>query len=144
MLTHLWVECHFSKLGQVEKIHGEGIGQYLSFWQGSIHQIFWRLLRHIGTFVDTLGRCWHTCGQSASAQNLGWVQQIYGGVGRSIYQLLLGPHAPNCWRFKRHIGTFLHQPQVADTPIGWSRSTQHTHISFTITASILFIYHIIE
>ena len=78
-----------------------------------------------------LGRCWHTCGQSASAKNLGWVQQIYGGVGRSISQLLLGPHAPKFWRFLRHIGIFLHQPQVADTPMDVSRSNQHTHSSFT-------------
>ena len=41
------------------------------------------------------------------------------GAGRSISQLLLGPHAPNTFsRFLRHIGTFLDYLGGVDTPMG--------------------------
>ena len=41
------------------------------------------------------------------------------GVGRSVFQLLLRPLAPNVlWRFLRHIGRFLDHLGGVDTPIG--------------------------
>ena len=44
------------------------------------------------------------------------VEQIYGGAGRSISQILLRHHAPNfAWRFLRHIGTFVHHLGGVDT-----------------------------
>ena len=43
--------------------------------------------------------------------DLGHIEQIYGGVGRSISQLLLELHAPIFWKLLRHIGTFLHHLQ---------------------------------
>ena len=56
---------------------------------------------------------------STSAQKLGQVEQIYGGAGNSISQLLLGPHAPNTiWRFLQHTATFLDHLGGVDTPAG--------------------------
>ena len=41
------------------------------------------------------------------------------GEGRSISQLLLGPHAPNTfWKFLRHIGTFVDHLGGVITPVG--------------------------
>ena len=66
-----------------------------------------------------LGRCWHTCRLSTSNKNQSQVEQRHGRVGRSVFQLLLGPHAPNVlWRFLRHIGRFLDHLGDVDTPIG--------------------------
>ena len=48
-----------------------------------------------GNISRLLGRCSHTHGQRASAQKVGQVEPIHVGVGRSISQLLLGPHVPN-------------------------------------------------
>ena len=48
---------------------------------------------------------------------LGQVEQIHGG-GESISQHLLGPHAPNFWRFLRHIGTLLDYLGGVCTPTG--------------------------
>ena len=40
-------------------------------------------------------------------------------MGRSISELLLGPHAPNAfWRFLRHIGTFSDHLGGVVTPVG--------------------------
>ena len=78
----------------------------------------WRFLRHIGTFLDPLkgvdtqwAEHWHPKTRSNWA-NI-W------GVGRSISQLLIGPHAPNfVWKFLRHIGTFLDNMGGVNTPVG--------------------------
>ena len=62
---------------------------------------------HIGTLLDHLGGV-GTSMDRVSAPNMGQVEQIHGGVGKSISQHLLGPHAPTCfWRFLQHIGTLL-------------------------------------
>ena len=49
----------------------------------------------------------------------GYVEQIYGGTGRSISQLLSGPNVPNLFgRFLRQIETFLDHLWGVDTPVG--------------------------
>ena len=84
---------------------------------------------HVSNFLEvaethmkisrSLGKFCHTCGQSSSTQNLGQVEKICGGLGRSISQLLLGPHAPNTfWRLLRHIGTFLDHLGSVLTAVG--------------------------
>ena len=61
-----------------------------------MHQIFfWRFLRHIGTFLDHLGGVGTHAGRVPVPRNWADVEQIHGGVGRSVSQLLLGPHAPS-------------------------------------------------
>ena len=58
-------------------------------------------------------------GRALAPQKPGQVEQIYGGMRRSISQLLLGHHAPNVlWRFLRHIETFLDYVGGVDTPTG--------------------------
>ena len=42
-------------------------------------------------------RCWPTCGQSASAQKAGQVEQIHLGMGRSISNLHYGPMQQIIW-----------------------------------------------
>ena len=43
---------------------------------------------------------------------------MYGGVGRSVSQLLLRPDAPNIfWIFLRHIATFLDYLGGVDIPV---------------------------
>ena len=50
---------------------------------------------------------------------LGQVEQIHLGMGRSICQLLLRPHAPNTfWRFQNHIEIFLDHLGGVDPPVG--------------------------
>ena len=53
-----------------------------------------------------LGRCWHTCRQSASTQNWAKLSKYMGEIERSISQLLLGPYAPIFWKILWHIGIF--------------------------------------
>ena len=80
--------------------------------------IFWRFLRHIGTFLDHL-RGVDTSMDGALVPKPGQVQQIYWGIGRSISQLLLELHAPNTFcRFLRHIETFPDHMGYVDTPAG--------------------------
>ena len=67
----------------------------------------------------SLGKCFDSCGQSASAPKLGQVEKIHGGVGRSISLPPLELHAPNLfWKFLRHIGTFLDHLGGVETSIG--------------------------
>ena len=84
-----------------------------------MHQIFWKLLRHIGTFVDYLGGVDTPAGWVPVTKTKAKLSKDMGRVGRSVFQLLLGPHAPNVlWRFLRHIGRFLDHLGDVDTPIG--------------------------
>ena len=95
---------------------GRSISQLL-LWPHAPN-IFWRFLWHIETFLDHLG-CWHTNGQSTCTHKPGQVEQIHGGVGRSISQLLLGHHAQNVlWRFLRHEESFLDHVGGVATPAG--------------------------
>ena len=94
------------------------------------------------------GRCWPTYGQSAGAQNPGQVEQIHGGVGWSISQLLLGPLAPNflevpethrnistqptgclhtCWWAKIHPK----HPHYLQAIFTWFKASQHQFLSYT-------------
>ena len=59
-----------------------------------MHQHFWRFMIHIGTLLDHLGGV-GTPMDRVSAPNMGQVEQIHGGVGKSLSQHLLRPHAPN-------------------------------------------------
>ena len=103
-------------LGQVEQIPG-GLGKSISqHLLGSHAPIFLDVSETHKKIFRLLWRCWHTYMQSVSAWILGQVEQIHGGVGKSISQHLLGPiHAPRTffWRFLRpdnwaKIGTFQH------------------------------------
>ena len=118
MLPNLQVDCQHSKLGWVEQIQRR-VGM-------SISQLL--LKPHAPNILEApkthrnicrlLGRCWHTCRLSTSNKNQSQVEQRHGRVGRSVFQLLLGPHAPNVlWRFLRHIGTFLDHLRDVDTPL---------------------------
>ena len=84
-----------------------------------MHQIFfWWFLRHVGTFLDYLGGV-DTPGDRVPVLNTGPSWANTWGVGRSISQLLLGPHAPNIFSQNlRHIGTFLDYLGGVDTPMG--------------------------
>ena len=99
---------------------GEGAGQYLSFHIGPhAPNTFCRFLRHIGTFVDHFGGVDTPAARVPSAPKTGPKLSKYMGEGRSISQLLLGPHAPNTFcRFLRDIGTFLDYLGGVDTPVG--------------------------
>ena len=54
---------------------------------------FWVVSEIYRNIFRPLGQCWHTHGQSASAQNMSKLSK-YMEEGRSICQLLLGLHAP--------------------------------------------------
>ena len=116
---HPQAECQHSKLGWVEQMHGRvwrSISQLLLGPHAP--NIFWKFLRHIGTFLDYLGGVDTPVGRVPVPKTRpSWANTF--GVGRSISQLLLGSHAPNTfWRFLRHIGIFLDHLGGVDTPIG--------------------------
>ena len=65
-----------------------------------------------------LGRWWHTCGQSASAQKLGWVEQIHGGDGKvNISASFRAPWTKFFLRFLRCKGICLDHLGGVDTPV---------------------------
>ena len=96
------------KPGQVEQIHVEWGGQYLRLLLGFHAPLFfWRFLRHIGTFLEHLRGVDTPMGIALTPKSRPKLSKYMGGAGRSISQLLLGPHAPHFfWRFLRHIGIF--------------------------------------
>ena len=80
---------------KVEKIHGgerRAISQLLLGPHAAIVLEVQQTHRNI---YRSLGRCWHTCGQTTGTQKPCQVEKIHGGGKRSISQLLLEPHAPN-------------------------------------------------
>ena len=119
MLPNLQVDCQHSKLGWVEQIQrrvGMSISQLLL---GPHAPNILEAPKTHRNICRLLGRCWHTCRLSTSNKNQSQVEQRHGRVGQSVFQLLLGPHAPNVlWRFLRHIGRFLDHLGGVDTPIG--------------------------
>ena len=86
MLTHPWAEHWPPKMGQVEQIHG-GMGKSISQHLLGPHapNFFWRFMMHIGTLFDHLGGV-GTPMDRVSAPNMGQVEQIHGGMGKSISQ----------------------------------------------------------
>ena len=54
-MAHLQAEGQYSKLGSVEKIHGEWKVSISVSIRDSCTKFFWKFLRHIRTFLDYLG-----------------------------------------------------------------------------------------
>ena len=107
-----------------------------------MHQIFWRFLRHIETFLDHLGNVDTTVGR-VPVPKLGHVEQMHRGVGSSISQLLLGPHAPNFLEvpkthgnISRLLGSVDTSMSGAPVPKNWAKLSKYMgewggqHLSF--------------
>ena len=94
-------------LAELSIYMGEWGGQYLSFYYGPIHQLFWEVPETHRNISRPLGRCWHTHGQRAGSQQIVQVEQIDGG-GEVNISASVRAHAPIIfWRFLTHIETFL-------------------------------------
>ena len=96
------------------------LSKNISFYEVQCTKYFLEVLETHRNISRLLDRCWHTCRQSVCAQKQGQVEQIHGGVGRSIFQLLLKSLAPHLFgRFLRHIETFVYDLGGVDTPMSW-------------------------
>ena len=117
-MTHLWAECQDSKLGCVEKIHGDGEVNISASIRSPCTKFFGKFHRHIGTCLEYLGGVDTSMGRALVPKTRPSCANTLGRM-RSIFQFLLGPHAPNTfWRFLKDIETFLDHLQGVDTPVG--------------------------
>ena len=101
---------------------------------------FWRFLRHIGTFLDHLGGVDTPMGRVLALKIQANLSK-YMGEGRSICQLLLGPHAPSFFWTSIPATSCLHthgwakihpnHPHYLQAIFTWFKPSQHQLLSYT-------------
>ena len=83
-----------------------------------MHQIFWRSLRNIRTFLDSLRGVDPLMGRELVSRTWAKFSKNMGEWGVNISASITAPGTKYFWRFLRHIGTFLDCLGGVDAPMG--------------------------
>ena len=83
--THSWEQWDWITGPSWANTWGSGEVNISASIRAPCTKVFWRFLRHIGTFLDLLGRCWHTNGWSISYLIIWAKLSKYMGVLGSQY-----------------------------------------------------------
>ena len=83
-----------------------------------MHQMFWRFLRHIETFLDQLGGVDTPIGRVLVSKHWAKLNKYMGEGGVNISASIRAPCTKYFWRLLRHIDTFQDNLGRVDTPVG--------------------------
>ena len=133
MLTHLQAECQCPKTRPSwANTCGSGEVNISAFIRAPCTKLFWRFLRHIGTFLDYLGGVDTPMGRAPAPKTWAKLSRYMGEGEVSVSASIRAPCTKYFWRFLRQIGTFLNHLWGVDTPMSrvpapktWSKLSRY-------------------